>query len=70
MALPPLQSLAAWTDLILTEEPRYIDCGLLGTLTKLAFRANLVLEGPKGIGKSLALAAVAHKLQVPLVTIS
>lgn len=46
----------------------YVDSGLHTLYDKMAFKANLILVGPKGIGKSLSIAAFAHKEKVPVVT--
>lgn len=47
----------------------YVDTnGLLGLYDKLAFKSNLVLVGPKGIGKSLSLSAFAAKTDTKIIT--
>jgi len=47
----------------------YVDTnGLLGLYDKLAFKSNLVLVGPKGIGKSLSLSAFAAKTDTKILT--
>lgn len=51
-------------------EPIFIDSfDLLPLFEKLAFRANLILSGPKGIGKSLSFAAYAAREKLPIVTV-
>lgn len=46
----------------------YVDNGLHELYEKLAFNANLILVGPKGIGKSLSIAAYAAKKDIPVLT--
>ena len=47
----------------------YIDTlGLHELYAKLAFRANLILVGPKGVGKSLSVASFCGKHKVPVIT--
>lgn len=36
--------------------------------SKLAFHSNLILSGPKGIGKSLSVASFAAEHQIPIIT--
>lgn len=49
-------------------EPLFVDAfGLHPLFEKLAFQSNLILCGPKGIGKSLSLASFAAKQKCPLV---
>lgn len=48
---------------------KFIDVfGLHGLYDGLAFRSNLVLEGPKGIGKTLSFQAYAAKVKAPIIT--
>lgn len=47
----------------------YVDLGLHALYERLAFRSNLFLSGPKGIGKSLSLLAYASKLGCPAVVV-
>lgn len=42
--------------------------GLLPLYEKLAFRAPVVVVGPKGVGKTLSVQAFAHKIGCPIVT--
>lgn len=57
-------------ELILSSAPDYVPQPELDSvLDRLAFRGNVVLQGPKGTGKSLALAAYAQKRGVPFVMI-
>jgi MoxR-like ATPase len=47
----------------------YVDhAHLLGLYEKLAFSANMVLVGPKGVGKTLSVQAFARKTECPIVT--
>lgn len=47
----------------------YVDTNDLHDLySKLAFRSNLTLVGPKGCGKSLSIAAFAGKTDTPIIT--
>lgn len=47
----------------------YVDVGNLHPLfDKIAFHSNTILSGPKGVGKSLSIAAWAAKNNVPVVT--
>jgi MoxR-like ATPase len=47
----------------------YVDTKGMHTLyERMAFRANMVLVGPKGIGKSLSVASYAHKTSTPVIT--
>ena len=54
-------------DLIPTSHDNYVDVGLLGLLTKLAWTRPIVLKGPKGTGKTLALEEWAARQGVPMV---
>jgi len=48
----------------------YIDCAKLHPIyDRIAFNANLILSGPKGIGKTLSLASWAVANKVPLVVV-
>jgi nitric oxide reductase NorQ protein len=59
----PSEAFAPNKDLV------YVDTNELHDLYgKLAFRSNLVLVGPKGIGKSLSLASFAGKEDCPILT--
>lgn len=52
-----------------TSKPTYVDnFGLLPLLEKIAFRSNIILVGPKGIGKSLAVAHFAASHETHMVT--
>ena len=44
----------------------YQDVGLVGLMEKLAFGPNLILKGPKGAGKTLAIEQFAAKKGVPI----
>ena len=47
----------------------YIDhARLLGLYEKLAFSANMVVVGPKGVGKTLSVQAFAYAAKCPIVT--
>lgn len=48
--------------------PVFVDAfGLFPLFEKLAFKSNIILSGPKGIGKSLSFAAFAAAMKCPLV---
>lgn len=54
---------------VLKEPPTYEDVfGLHELFEKLAFKSNLILVGPKGIGKTLSIAAFGQKTGTPVVT--
>ena len=55
-------------DLIPTVNKSYVDIGILGLLDKLAFGDPLILKGPKGLGKTLAIEEWCARADVPLVT--
>jgi len=49
--------------------PLYLDVhDLLGVHEQLSFEANVILVGPKGIGKSLSVATFAYTHKYPIVT--
>ena len=51
------------------EVPPYEDIyGLHSLFGKVAFEQNIVLMGPKGIGKSLSVVSYASKNQIPIIT--
>jgi len=48
---------------------KYVDTyGLQGLYDKIAYKANCILVGPKGIGKTLSVAAWCAKNDVPVIT--
>jgi MoxR-like ATPase len=53
-------------ELIQVEDPRYIPTGLEELLGKYLFKQNLVLKGPKGVGKTLSVQQVAAEVGAPL----
>jgi len=56
-------------DFVPGEIPTYVDVQNLHDIyDSLAFTANVILVGPKGIGKSLSVAAYAANRKTPLVT--
>lgn len=56
-------------DLTPRKDLVYVDTNKLHALyEKLAFRSNMVLVGPKGIGKSLSAASYAGKIDSPIIT--
>ena len=56
-------------EFIKTEPLVYEDVqGLHEIYDKVAFQSNVILSGPKGIGKSLSVAAFAKERGIPLVT--
>ena len=55
-------------DFVPKDSPDYLDVfGLHSWYDSLAFKSDLLLLGPKGIGKSLSLVAYASKKKVPIV---
>jgi MoxR-like ATPase len=59
----------ATADFIPTKKVVYVDTNRLHDLyDPLAYKANLILVGPKGIGKSLSVASWASKHAVPTIT--
>ncbi len=57
-------------DFILSSSPPFVDVhNLLPLFEKLAFRENLLIKGPKGDGKSLAVVHYAVATQSPLITV-
>ena len=46
--------------------PNYLDVGLLPLLRKLAWGTNLILKGPKGVGKTLAVEQFAAESGCPM----
>jgi MoxR-like ATPase len=58
------------SDYLVTSSPPFVDVHeLLPLFQKLAFRENLLIKGPKGDGKSLALVHFAAETQSPLITV-
>ncbi len=58
------------TDACYVSSPVYVDAlGLFPLFEKIAFKANLLLKGPKGTGKSLAFAAWAAHKRIPMVSV-
>lgn len=52
------------------QAPTYVDVmGFFPIYDRIAFNTNLLLKGPKGVGKSLSYTAWAAKNQIPVVTI-
>ena len=45
----------------------FVDTGLLKALRPLMFRSNLILKGPKGAGKSMALEQLASLENIPMI---
>lgn len=63
-----IQSLAP-ENFLLKEEVKYEDAFKLHPIfDKLAFQANLVMVGPKGVGKTLAVQSWAQRNEVPIIT--
>lgn len=63
-----IERLAA-EDYVAREGLVYVDTRELHALyEKLAFLSNLILVGPKGIGKSLSVAAFCAKMKYPVIT--
>lgn len=57
------------SEYAVTKDPGYVDVnGLFNLYDKMAFRANVILVGPKGIGKSISVNAWAFKNKHPVVT--
>ena len=57
------------TDFAPTQGLKYVDTFELHPLfDKIAYRANVILSGPKGIAKTLSVASWAAKHNVPLIT--
>lgn len=52
--------------LVPRENSDYIDIGLLGLMDKLAFGSSLILKGPKGSGKTLAIEQWASLRGIPI----
>jgi midasin (ATPase involved in ribosome maturation) len=58
------------TDACYVAAPAYIDVlGLIPIYDRLAFKNNLLLKGPKGVGKSLSYIAWAAHKKVPMVSV-
>lgn len=55
------------SDLVPSYHEKYVDTGILNLLDKLAWRRPLILKGPKGSGKTLALEQWAAKQGIPMV---
>lgn len=53
-------------DLVPSENPSYVDVGLLELFDHLKFGPNLILKGPKGAGKTMAIEQWAAINGVPL----
>lgn len=55
----------------LDKDPGYVDVNdTMALYSKMAFRAPLALEGPKGVGKSISIAAFARDKKIPIVSVS
>jgi len=54
-------------DLIPTKDPDFVDTGLLGLLHSLAWKDALILKGPKGSGKTLAVEEWCARHEVPMI---
>lgn len=55
-------------EYIIKEMPKYVDVnGLLPLFAKKAYKANIILVGPKGIGKTLGAQTFAFQEKVPLI---
>ena len=54
-------------DLIPDSDPNYKDIGLLTILDKLAFKSALIMKGPKGAGKTLAIQEFAARNGYPII---
>lgn len=68
MTTPSMSRLPTESFLRTTEVPYEDIGGLLPLFDKIVFRANLLLSGPKGLGKSSAVLAYATRNKIPLVT--
>jgi MoxR-like ATPase len=56
--------------LIPTEPPDFVDTGIMALLEMLAFGPNMILKGPKGVGKTVCLEAFAARQGVPFLRYS
>lgn len=54
-------------DLVPSHHDNYVDTGIIDLLDKLAWRRPIILKGPKGTGKTLALEQWAAKQGIPMV---
>lgn len=55
------------SDLVPSYHDKYIDTGIIALLNKLAWRRPIILKGPKGSGKTLALEQWAAMQGIPMV---
>ena len=54
-------------DLVPDTDTTYVDVGLIGLLNELSFGEPLILKGPKGSGKTLAIEQLCSKNGVPMI---
>jgi nitric oxide reductase NorQ protein len=54
-------------DLVPDTDTQYVDVGLTGLLNELSFGEPLILKGPKGSGKTLAIEQLCSKNGVPMI---
>lgn len=55
------------SQLIPSTDPNYVDTGLLGLVEELAWGEALILKGPKGAGKTLAIEQWCAAAEIPMV---
>ncbi len=65
----PFERLSS-SEYVLSSSPEYLDkLNLHRLYDKLEFKSNLILVGPKGVGKSLSVAAYCRDRSYPMVTV-
>ena len=57
---------------LIEEPPYYAECGSEVTIFEAAWKQKVpvLLKGPTGCGKTRFVSYMAHKLQLPLITVS